>query len=109
MAAAVLPLDAQGSRHAGRSGPLTTGFEVFVHDVMAAMTTWPWPTSTTSTRSRGPPSSPVRFGVGRLFIISPSVRAPYNEWHLRRPWRVGLPAGERLDVLVPDSQAVNVT
>jgi len=35
--------------------------------------------------------------------------APDDEWHLRRPWGVGPPPGERLDVFVPDSQAVAVT
>jgi hypothetical protein len=35
--------------------------------------------------------------------------APDNEGHLRRPRGVGTPPRERLDVLVPNSQAIHMT
>ena len=52
---------------------ITDGFEVFVQEVIAAITTSPWPTSISASEaaSRGPRRT---FGVGRLFTISYSVR-----------------------------------
>ena len=51
---------------------ITLGFEVLVHEVIAAMTTSPWPSSTASSRAgRRAPRCPSP--VGRLFTISYSV------------------------------------
>jgi hypothetical protein len=64
---------------------ITDGFEVLVQEVMAAMTTSPWPTSTSASSSRGRGRAavpPAASGVGRLFTISysesveVSLRAP---------------------------------
>ena len=53
---------------------ITVGFEVLVHDVMAAITTSPCASSTGRRLARGRVLDwPSRFGVGRLFIISASV------------------------------------
>src|SRR5262245_40755981 len=49
---------------------MTLGLDVFVQDVMAAMSTSPWPTST---RPVGSGVRSERSGVGRLLAISASV------------------------------------
>src|SRR5688572_770881 len=52
---------------------ITAGFDVLVHDVMAAITTSPWANSTVDDADAGASIVASRFGVGRLFIISASV------------------------------------
>jgi hypothetical protein len=58
---------------AGHMTSITVGFDVLVHEVMAAITTSPCVSSTVAGRAGGVLDWPSRFGVGRLFIISVSV------------------------------------
>jgi hypothetical protein len=53
---------------------MTDGFEVLVQEVMAAITTSPCANSTVNGCGVGVRDPSSRFGVGRLFIISASVR-----------------------------------
>ena len=52
---------------------MTLGFEVLVQEVIAAMTTSPWPRSSKRSGNSSGGISSMRSGVGRLFIISISV------------------------------------
>ncbi len=52
---------------------MTPGFEVFVQDVIAAMSTSPCPTSTVPSACAGGGRASPASGVGRLLIISYSV------------------------------------
>src|SRR5688500_11003032 len=54
---------------------ITAGFDVLVHEVMAAITTSPWVNAIVDDPDEGVlDDRPGRFGVGRLFIISASVK-----------------------------------
>jgi hypothetical protein len=52
---------------------MTAGFDVLVHEVIAAITTSPCVNSTVDGGRACVLDSSSRFGVGRLFIISASV------------------------------------
>src|SRR5215475_8683227 len=52
---------------------MTLGFEVLVQDVMAAISTSPWPRSAIALGNASGGATSNLSGVGRLFIISTSV------------------------------------